>query len=58
MFNVIEAIVRLALSLVGSFKPANQSADRVLVSISLNVKQTRNNGVLKSSYKLTDLKFE
>ncbi|KAF9823588.1 hypothetical protein SFRURICE_011894 [Spodoptera frugiperda] len=45
-FKEIETRPRSALCLIGSFAPANQSAERALVSFSFNVKQTRTKGTV------------
>uniref|UniRef100_A0A2H1V183 SFRICE_015248 n=1 Tax=Spodoptera frugiperda TaxID=7108 RepID=A0A2H1V183_SPOFR len=45
-------IVCSALLLVGLFKPANQSAERALVSLTLNLKQTYTKGTVINSGKL------
>lgn len=44
MLNKMETRVRSALLLVGRFDKADQNSERALVSISLNIMQTRTKG--------------
>uniref|UniRef100_A0A2H1WHM2 SFRICE_015762 n=1 Tax=Spodoptera frugiperda TaxID=7108 RepID=A0A2H1WHM2_SPOFR len=48
-FKEIETRAHSAFCLVGSFEPANQSAERALLSITLNVKQTHTKVTIEPS---------